>query len=150
MIKTTLCYLEKNESYLMLYRNKKKNDPNGGKWIGVGGKLESGESPEECVIREVLEETDLTIVPIPRGVIYFHSDKWPDEVMYLYSAIHIIGTMKEDCEEGELRWIPKSEIMDLALWEGDRVFLAKLLNGENNIKMSLYYEGDQLVKIESI
>lgn len=147
---TTLCYIERDDKYLMLYRNKKKNDLNAGKWIGVGGKVEPGETPEECVIRETFEETGLTLKSVVlRGVIMFYSDVWEDEVMYLYSATDFEGEIFGDCNEGDLKWIPKDEIMDLSLWEGDRIFLKDMLEGKMNIYMSLYYEGDALVEIKS-
>lgn len=146
---TTLCYIEKDDKYLMLYRNKKKNDLNAGKWIGVGGKVEPGETPEECVLRETFEETGLTLKKVLlRGVIGFYSDIWEDEKMYLYTATDFEGEISEDCNEGELKWIPKEEIMKLSLWEGDRFFLRDMLDGKMDINMSLYYEGDTLVKVE--
>ncbi|MBR1930717.1 MAG: 8-oxo-dGTP diphosphatase [Lachnospiraceae bacterium] len=148
MKETTLCYIEQNDQYLMLYRNKKPNDPNAGKWIGVGGKLEPGETPDECVVREVKEETGLFITPIRRGVIYFHSDRWEDETMYLYTAEDIRGTLLDVCNEGELRFVPKEEVLNLNLWEGDRVFLRELLAGNKHIEFSLSYEGDTLKKVE--
>lgn len=147
---TTLCYIEQDNKYLMLYRNKKKNDLNAGKWIGVGGKVEPGETPEECAIRETWEETGLTLKSVVRrGVIMFYSDVWENEAMYLYSATDFEGEISEDCNEGDLKWIPKDEIMELNLWEGDRIFLQDMLDGKMNIYMSLYYEGDTLVKVQN-
>lgn len=147
---TTLCYIEKDNKYLMLYRNKKKNDLNAGKWIGVGGKVEPGETPEECVIRETWEETGLILKSVVlRGIIMFYSDIWEDEAMYLYTATDFEGKISEECNEGELKWIPKDEIMELSLWEGDRIFLKDMLEGKMDIYRSLYYEGDTLVKAQS-
>ena len=149
MIKTTLCYMEQDGKYLMLHRNKKEQDPNEGKWIGVGGKLEAGESTEECLVREVREETGLELDEYSyRGEIYFSAQGWEDEIMYLYTATKFHGEMIRDCNEGELKWIPFQEIPELSLWEGDRVFLKDLLDGKMNIDLALYYEGDRLVRME--
>ena len=143
---TTLCYIEKDDKYLMLLRNKKEVDINKGKWIGVGGHFEEGESPEECLVREVYEETGLTLTNYKfRGLVTFSSDHWQTEYMFLYTADGFEGELK-DCNEGELRWIPKSEILDLNLWEGDKEFL-KLLFEENDVfSMKLSYVGDTLVE----
>lgn len=146
MKETTLCYIEKDKQYLMLYRNKKQADPNEGKWIGVGGKLEIGETPEQCLLREVREETGLELTEYTqRGTIYFCSDTWEDEVMYLFTATGFCGEITRDCEEGELKWIPFEEIMDLNLWEGDRVFLKALLEEKSNINITLQYQGERLM-----
>lgn len=142
---TTLCYIEKSDAYLMLHRVKKQNDANQNKWIGVGGKLEKGESPEACVIREVKEETGLTLVEYRlRGVISFISDCWEDEYMYLYTANKFTGELT-DCDEGELEWIEKKHLPDLNLWEGDRLFLKLLLRDASFFTMKLIYEGEKLV-----
>jgi len=151
MIESTLCYLEKDNQYLMMLRNRKSADPNSGKWIGVGGKIEPGETPEECLVREVKEETGLELVSFAlRGVILFFSDLWEDEKMYLYTADAFAGELAADCDEGELHWVPKEEILNLNLWEGDRIFMRKLLEGEREISLSLYYEKDQLVRWSSL
>lgn len=147
MLLTTLCYIEKDGCYLMMLRNKKKNDPSSGKWIGVGGKLEPGESADECVVREAFEETGLTLhKPCYRGVVHFHSDVWESEEMYLYTADDFDGEPVADCDEGDLRWVPKQEIFDLSLWEGDRVFLRKLIDGEMNIELTFHYDADGQLK----
>ena len=139
-IDTTLCYIEKDGKYLMLLRNKKENDLNEGKWIGIGGKFEKDETPDECLLREVKEETGLTLTDYKlRGVIGFISDKWDDENMYLYTASEYTGELAAECDEGELRWIDKNEIMNLNLWEGDKVFLPRLIAGEDDIRMTLHY-----------
>ena len=123
---TTLCYIEKNDKYLMLYRNKKENDLNEGKWIGVGGKFEEKESPEECLIREVKEETGLTLTKYKlRCLVTFVSDKWETEHMYVFTASEFEGELKE-CNEGTLQWIDKDKILDLPTWEGDRFFFEKM------------------------
>lgn len=146
MRNTTLLYIEKSDSYLMLFRGKKKQDLNAGKWIGVGGKIEPGETPLEGVIREAYEETGLRIKDARlRGVVEFVSEKWEDEHMYLYTASDFEGEMRE-CDEGELRWIKKSEVFDLPLWEGDRVFLKYLLTGEPFFHLEVRYGAeDELV-----
>ena len=144
---TTLCYIEKDDCYLMLYRNKKEVDQNKGKWIGIGGKFEYGETPDECMMREIYEETGLTPVSYAlRGVISFISDIYDNEYMFLYSVTDFTGTLNSDCDEGMLKWIPKSEIMNLNVWEGDRLFLQKLIDGQEHIDMKLVYKGDKLVK----
>ena len=131
MILSTLCYIEKDNKYLMLNRTKKENDINKNKWIGVGGKFEEGESPEECLLREVKEETGLTLTRYQfRGIITFVSDEWGTEYMHLFTADTYEGILKE-CEEGELVWVPKKQINNLTLWEGDKVFL-QLLNEKHN------------------
>lgn len=151
MRETTLCYIERDGKYLMLRRSSKKQDGSAGKWLGVGGKLEPGETPDACLLREVLEETGLLLTSYKqRGVIHYYSDTWEDEVMYLYTADGFEGKLSVDCEEGELCWIPIVEVMDLYLWEGDRIFLKKLADGETNIQLALTYEGDKLVRQTSL
>lgn len=146
MRKSTLCYIEKDGAYLMLLRNKKKIDENKGKWIGVGGKLEDGESADECLLREVREETGLKLLNYEqRGRILFESDEWGSELMYLYTSDDFEGNIIE-CSEGELKWIPKTEIMDLNLWEGDREFLKLLFENAPYFEMKLSYKGDDLVE----
>ena len=150
MIETTLCYIEQDGKYLMLYRNKKPSDPNAGKWIGVGGKLEPGETKEECLLREVREETGLELTEYAyRGKIFFLPDTWEDEIMYLYVATGFRGELTSSCPEGELRWIPKEEITALPLWEGDRYFLKELIQGTEEMEMELRYHGEELVSVTS-
>ncbi|MBQ5415469.1 MAG: 8-oxo-dGTP diphosphatase [Firmicutes bacterium] len=145
MIDTTLCYIKKEGSWLLLYRNKKENDLNEGKWIGVGGKCEPGETPEQCVRRETLEETGLTLGKVCcRGVVHFRSDTWEDEEMYLYTSEEFSGELDENCAEGTLAWIPEDQVMSLPMWEGDRLFLPELLEGAAAIEMTVVYEGDRL------
>ena len=147
-INTTLCYIEKDNQYLMLLRNKKKQDLNEGKWIGVGGKFEDDETPEECLLREVREETGLTLTSYRyRAVITFISDEWGTEYMHLFTADGFEGDLI-DCDEGELRWIPKDEILDLSLWEGDRAFLQLLQEDTPFFTMKLVYQGDHLLETE--
>ena len=195
MIRSTLCYIERDGCYLMLYRNKKKNDPNAGKWVGIGGKFEPGETADECLVREVREETGYTLTSYTfLGVVEFRNDAWEDEDMYLYLAdgyretedrsvpdggresgnggdpeaaaegqsvkdsvsqnpdspvcFETKSTSAPDCDEGELRWIPKSDILSLNLWAGDRYFLEPMLRGETDLNMRLTYSGDTLISAE--
>lgn len=145
MFVSTLCYLEKEDKYLMLLRNKKKHDVNEGKWIGVGGKCEKGESPEECVIRETFEETGIKLESLKmRGVLTFSSEGWEDEYIFVYTSDKFSGTIT-DCNEGELRWIDKDKIMDLNLWDGDRIFLKIMLESDEFFSIKLSYKGDEIV-----
>ena len=142
---STLCYIERDGCYLMLHRVKKQQDVNAGKWIGVGGKLEDGESPDECAAREVLEETGLTLInPRMRGVITFVSAGWDDEIMFLYTG-DAEGEVRPDCDEGVLRWVPVGDVPALNLWQGDRVFLKLLLESEAFFSLKLSYQGDTLI-----
>ncbi len=146
MKNTTLCYLEQNEQYLMLHRTKKQQDPNAGKWIGVGGKFEANESPDECLLREVKEETGLTLTDWTcRGIVTFVSDEWPTEYMYLFTSTQFHGSLT-DCAEGELRWVDKSEVTKLNLWPGDRIFLTLLAQNEPFFLLKLVYTGDTLTE----
>ncbi len=143
---TTLCYIEQDEKYLMLHRVKKENDLNHDKWIGVGGKLEDGETPEECLLREVQEETGYTLTQYRlRGIITFLSDEWESETMYLYTATGFTGTQCT-CDEGNLVWVPKKEIESLKLWEGDKIFFRLLEEDKGVFSLELRYEGDTLVE----
>ena len=143
---TTLCYIEKDDCYLMLHRVKKENDANRDKWIGVGGKFEEGEMPEECLLREVQEETGLTLTKYQfRGIVTFVSDEWETEYMHLFTADEYHGTVKE-CDEGELVWVPKEKIEQLNIWEGDKVFLRILQKNSGFFSLKLRYEGDTLVE----
>ena len=148
MKNTTLCYIENdNDDYLMLYRNKKKNDPNAGKWIGIGGKFKEGESPEECLLREVYEETGLTLLEWKlRGIVTFVSNEWETEYMFLYTANNWSGDLT-DCNEGSLAWKHKSEFNNLPMWEGDKIFL-KLLREQNDFfSLKLSYEYQRLIQV---
>ena len=147
VLNTTLCYIEKDGQYLMLLRNKKEKDFNKNKWIGVGGKFEEAESPEECLLREVKEETGLTLLDYRlRGVITFVSDEFPCEYMYLFTADRFEGELTT-CDEGELRWISKEEVLHLNLWEGDRAFLKLLAEDRPFFTMKLSYKGYELTDI---
>ena len=144
MLHTTLCYIEKDNAYLMLHRIKKKNDVNQDKWIGVGGKLEGRESIADCLRREVSEETGLTLTDYRyRGFIEFSCPPWPDEIMHLFTAASFTGRLL-DCNEGELVWMPKDALSRLTLWEGDKIFLKLLAQNAPFFHLELKYEGDTL------
>ncbi|MDY6416075.1 MAG: 8-oxo-dGTP diphosphatase [Succinivibrio dextrinosolvens] len=143
---TTLCYLEQNGCYLMLHRTKKEKDINKDKWIGIGGHLEEGESPEECLVREMREETGVTPVsPKLRGIITFVSDRYGTEYMFLYSAEAYQGELSSDCPEGDLQWVEKDRISSLPLWEGDKIFLRLMSENHPFFSLKLSYQGDNLV-----
>jgi len=146
MKNTTLCYIERDDEYLCLHRIKKENDLNEGKWIGIGGKFEDKESPEDCLLREVYEETGLTLTRYRyRGLVTFVSDKWPTEYMHLFTADKFEGKIQQ-CDEGVLKWIKKDELLRKTIWEGDKIFL-KLLNEECPFfSLKLCYQGDVLTK----
>lgn len=148
MKNTTLCYIEKEDAYLMLHRIKKVNDENHDKWIGVGGKFESGESPEECLLREVREETGLTLTDYRyRGIVTFVSNEWGTEYMHLFTATEFEGEM-QTCDEGELVWMPKSEIENLNIWEGDKIFFRLLDKCDKFFSLKLTYEGEKLTGVK--
>lgn len=149
MYNSTLCYLENDRGeYLMLHRVKKQCDVNRDKWIGVGGKLESGESPDECLLREVREETGLTLTRYRfRGVITFLTDGgWEGEYMYLFTANSWKGDLRGDCPEGELAWVGKDRVAQLPIWEGDKIFLELLAREEPPFLLTLEYAGGELVR----
>ena len=141
---TTLCYLERGEEYLLLHRTKKERDENRDKWIGVGGKFEEGESPEDCLLREVWEETGLRLGRYRyRGIVTFVSDVYPCEYMHLFTADRWSGT-PHDCAEGELAWLPKREFASLPMWEGDKIFLDLLERESPFFSLKLVYQGEHL------
>lgn len=143
---STLCYIEKDGCYLMLHRTKKEHDVNSGKWIGVGGKFESGETPEECLLREVKEETGLTLTRYRfRGILTFLAEGWENEYIHLYTADSFEGSLSE-CAEGELAWIEKDKLETLALWEGDKIFLRLLQEDTGFFSLKLKYDGDALTE----
>ena len=146
MKNTTLCYILRGDEVLMLHRTAKQNDENEGKWIGVGGKLEENESPDECLLREVREETGLNLTRWRyRGVVTFVSDRWEGEYMHLFTADGFEGKLTT-CSEGELRWIPRGKIAGLPQWEGDRIFLSLLERDAPFFSLKLCYAGDRLVR----
>ena len=145
---TTICYIEQDGNYLMLHRTKKENDQSHDKWLGVGGKFEKDESPDECILREVKEETGLTLTSYQlRGVMTFVSDIWETEYMFIYTADRFEGELTE-CSEGDLQWIKKTEVMNLKLWEGDKIFLKQLIDGDGFFTVKMEYEGEKLVKVQ--
>lgn len=144
MINTSLCYIKFQNKVLMLHRTKKHGDPNEGKWIGIGGKFNENESPEECMLREVSEETGMNLKSWRyRGIVTFVSDMWEGEYMHLFTA-EATDFEVSLCDEGELQWIDEDQIPDLNLWEGDRVFLDLLRKNEPFFSLKLIYEGDKL------
>ena len=137
---TTLCYIERDQCWLMMHRVKKEEDENAGKWIGIGGHLEENESPEECICREALEETGMNLTGLKlRGIITFILPDWGNELTFLYTAQTDTAVLKE-CSEGVLKWIPIEDVMDLPLWEGDRIFLPLLQTREDVFSLKLNYE----------
>lgn len=145
MYNSTLCYLENERGeYLMLHRVKKQVDINKGKWIGIGGKFEEGESPDECLRREVWEETGLTLTEFQfRGVVTFLcNDSGSDQLMYLFTATGWTGELNPDCSEGDLAWVPKGQVLDLPIWEGDEIFLKLLAEDAPPFLLTLDYRSD--------
>ena len=149
MRNTTLCYLERDGRYLMLHRVKKEQDLNRDKWIGIGGKFEEGESPENCLLREAREETGLTLSAWRYcGIVTFVSDEWGTEYMHLFHSDAFHGALR-DCDEGALEWLPKEQVMELPdLWEGDRIFLRLMEEGGPFFSLKLCYRGDTLTCAE--
>lgn len=144
-LNSTLCYIERGDEWLMLHRVKKENDLNKDKWIGVGGRFEDKESPEECVLREVREETGLTLTDYRyRGIVTFVSDIYETEYMHLFTATGFSGEMIT-CNEGDLAWIKKADFYNYQQWEGDKIFLRLLETDEPFFSLKLKYEGDTLV-----
>ena len=146
MRNTTLVYIEHKQSYLMMHRVRKENDLNRDKWIGIGGKFEEGESPEECLLREVKEETGLTLNSWRYcGIITFVSDEWGTEYMHLFHSDCFSGTVRKNCKEGSLEWLPKTELFKKNLWEGDKIFLRLMEEKRPFFSLKLCYRGDELV-----
>ena len=147
MRNTTLCYLERGRDYLMLHRVKKEVDENKDKWIGIGGKFEEGESPEDCLLREVREETGLTLTSWRyRGIVTFVSDEWGTEYMHLFTADAWEGQIRQDCDEGVLEWIDREKLLSLPIWEGDKIFLRLLEEDAPFFSLKLRYKGDRLAE----
>lgn len=149
MILSTICYIEKDNKYLMLHRTKKENDINKGKWIGIGGKFEKDESPEECIIREVKEETGLILNEYKlRGIVTYNSTNWETEYTFLFTSNSFTGNLNLDCNEGDLKWIEIDKITEINTWEGDKIFLEKLKKDDRFFTIKFEYEGDTLLKYE--
>ena len=153
MRNTSLCYLESDGSYLMLHRVKKEVDENKDKWIGIGGKFEEGESPEDCAVREIEEETGMVFSPQElryRAVVTFVSDEWGTEYMHLFTAAADSAKLSRlrstENEEGTLEWVPVNQVESLPIWEGDRIFLRLLAEDSPFFSLKLEYRGDTLVK----
>jgi len=145
MLNSTLCYIERGDEWLLLHRVKKEHDLNRDKWIGIGGKFEEGESPEECLLREAREETGLTLTSWRyRGIVTFVSDRWEGEYMHLFTADGFTGEVGP-CDEGALEWVKKADFAALPQWEGDRIFLRLLEEDVPFFSLKLVYEGDRLV-----
>lgn len=145
MINTSLCYITQGDQVLMLHRVKKQNDINKDKWIGIGGKFEPWESPDECLLREVREETGLTLTNWQcRGIVTFLSEN-VGEYMYLFTADGFDGTLKE-CDEGDLKWVSRDFLYALPMWEGDKIFLDLLWQDAPFFLLTLRYQGDRLVE----
>lgn len=143
---TTLCYIERENAYLMLHRVSKEQDVNKDKWIGVGGHFEAGESPEECVLREVKEETGLTLLSWQfRGVITFSSEGWEDEYICLFTADKFSGELTA-CDEGVLEWVDQESVLKLNLWEGDKIFFRLLEEKHPFFSLKVKYEKDVLTE----
>ena len=143
---TTVCYIEQGGKYLMIHRVKKKEDPNKDKWIGIGGKLEAGESPFDCIRREVLEETGLTLDKVNyRGIITFVSNEFGTEYMHLFTSTDFHGQVNATCDEGVLEWIEKDKLCKIPMWEGDKIFLNLLDTDTKFFSLKLVYEGNTLV-----
>ena len=146
MRNTTLVHLERDGKYLMLHRVKKERDENRDKWVGIGGKFEEGESPEDCALREVYEETGLTLERYAyRGIVTFVSDEWGTEYMHLFHSTDFIGSLR-DCDEGVLEWVDKRALLSLPIWEGDKIFLRLLDTDRPFFSLKLRYQGDRLVE----
>ena len=147
MKNTTLCYIERGRDYLMLHRVKKAVDENKDKCIGIGGKFEEGESPEDCLLREVREETGLTLTRWRcRGIVTFVSNEWGTEYMHLFTADAWEGELRTDCDEGDLEWIDRAALLSLPIWEGDKIFLRLLDEDAPFFSLKLRYEGDRLAQ----
>lgn len=144
MKNTTLCYIERDESYLLLHRVKKENDLNRDKWVGIGGKFEENESPEDCLLREAREETGLELTKFRYcGIVTFVSDRWEGEYMHLFHATDFRGTIRE-CDEGVLQWVKKEDFARLPQWQGDGIFLRLMEENVPFFSLKLVYRGDIL------
>ncbi len=148
MILSTLCYIEKDNKYLMLHRTKKENDISKDKWLGVGGKFEDGESPEECIKRETKEETGLNLNKIKlRCIVTYVSKDWETEYVYVFTSNDFDGNLI-DCNEGDLQWIDKDKVLTLNTWEGDKIFIEKIQKDDSFFTIKFKYDGYKLLNYE--
>ena len=146
MQNSTLCYVTRGNDVLMLHRVKKEKDINKDKWIGIGGKFEGQESPDECILREAKEETGLTLKNLRcRGIVTFVNDACDGEYMFLFTADSFEGELKE-CDEGDLQWVSREFLNELPKWEGDQIFLDLLWRDAPFFLLTLRYSGDTLVE----
>ena len=145
MLNTSLCYIEKDDSYLMIHKTK-KNDMNYDKWLGIGGKFSDYESPFDCARREILEESGLMVEKLNyTGIITFVSDEYGTEYMHLFTADEYSGNLKTECDEGVLEWVKKQDIYNLPIWEGDKIFFDLLEKNIPFFSLKLIYKGEQLI-----
>ncbi len=145
MILSTVCYIEKEGKYLMLHRTKKENDINKEKWLGIGGKFEDKESPEDCIIREVKEETGLILNSVKlRGMLTFINTICETEYIYIFTSDDFTGNLIE-CNEGDLQWVEKDKVTSLNLWEGDKIFIEKIKENNPFFTIKYVYDGDTLL-----
>ena len=146
-LQTSLCYIEADGKYLMMHRIKKENDLNRDKWVGIGGKFLEGETPEECMLREVREETGLELENWRyRAIVFFRSDMWPPEAMHLFTAAPLSTDIAGECCEGVLEWVEKDRVCELPIWEGDKIFFALLNADYPFFNLELHYTSDLLAK----
>ena len=146
MKQTTLCYIERDGKYLLIHRTKKQGDENRDKWIGIGGKIEDGESPFDCIRREAFEETGLELTSLSyRGIVTFVSDIYGTEYMHLFHSTDFSGIQKDTSLEGDLKWVEKKQLLSLPMWEGDRIFLDLLDKKVGFFSLKLVYQGDRLL-----
>ena len=143
---TVTCYLKRGKKILLLFRNKKEVDINKNKWIGVGGHIEDGETPPEAVVREVKEETNYNLVDFAKKAIIIFNFGKEIEIMHLFVSTKFTGKINPECDEGELAWFDVSQLDDIPMWDGDRLFLPLVLNNAPFFEMVLYYKGDKLLK----